>query len=148
MGMDLILGMSWLAKHDAVIQCSRRAVQLVAPSGEKVEYQATKTSGQCQANQAEGAVLEDIRVVSEYPDVFPDELPGMPPIREVEFVIDLKPGTAPIAKRPYRMGAKELKKLKEELAALLAKGYIRPSSSPWGAPVLFVDKKDGSQRCA
>ncbi|KAF8701975.1 hypothetical protein HU200_033309 [Digitaria exilis] len=77
------------------------------------------------ANHAEGTELKDIRVVNEYPDVFPDELP---------------------AKRPYRMGVKELKKLKEELRALIAKGYIRPSSSPWGAPVLFVDKKDGTQR--
>ena len=95
-------------------------------------------------NQAEGATLEDIRVVRDFPDVFPDELPGMPSAREVEFVIDLKPGTAPIAKRPYRMGVKELEKLKDELRALLSKGYIRLSSSPWGATVLFVDKKDGS----
>ncbi|MBS2634177.1 hypothetical protein KFY46_25975, partial [Salmonella enterica subsp. enterica serovar 1,4,[5],12:i:-] len=69
---------------------------------------------------AEGTELKDIRVVNEYPDVFPDELPGMPPEREVEFVIELMPGTAPIAKRPYRMGVKELKKLKEELRALIA----------------------------
>ncbi|TKC11711.1 hypothetical protein FA727_23790, partial [Robertmurraya kyonggiensis] len=119
---------------------------LVAPSGEKIEYQATKTTEPGQVNHAEGTELKDIRVVNEYPDVFPDELPGMPPEREVEFVIELMPGTAPIAKRPYRMGVKELKKLKEELRALLAKGYIRPSCSPWGAPVLFVDKKDGTQR--
>nr|CAB3504337.1 unnamed protein product [Digitaria exilis] len=121
-------------------------VQLVAPSGEKIEYQATKSTEPGQINHAEGTELKDIRVVNKYPDVFPDELPGMPPEREVEFVIELMPSTAPIAKRPYRMGVKELKKLKEELRALLAKGYIRPSSSPWGAPVLFVDKKDGTQR--
>ena len=73
-------------------------------------------------NHAKGTTLEDIRVVNEFPDVFPEELPGMPPEREVEFVIELKPGTAPIAKRPYRMGVKEGAKLKEEIEALLVKG--------------------------
>jgi hypothetical protein len=81
-----------------------------------------------------------------FPDVFPEELPGMPPDREVELVIDLLPGTAPISKRPYRMSVEELKELKKQLAELQEVGYIRPSSSPWGAPVLFVQKKDGSQR--
>ena len=85
-GMDLILGMSWLAKYDAVIQCSKRAVLLVAPSGEKIECQATKSSEHGQVNHAEGTELKDIRVVNEYPDVFPDELPGMPPEREVECI--------------------------------------------------------------
>jgi hypothetical protein len=85
-------------------------------------------------------------VVRDFPDVFPEELPGMPPDREVEFVIDLLPGTAPISKRPYRMSVEELKELKKKLTKLQEAGYIRPSSSPWGAPVLFVQKKDGSQR--
>jgi hypothetical protein len=76
--------------------------------------------------------LEDIPVICEYPDVFPEELPGMPPDREVEFVIELMPGTAPISKRPYRMPPNELKELKEQLKVLLDKGFIRPSSSPWG----------------
>jgi hypothetical protein len=90
--------------------------------------------------------LEDIPVVCEYPDVFPDDLPGMPPDRDVEFVIELQPGTAPISKRPYRMPPKELAGLKVQLQELLDKGYIRPSSSPWGSPSLFVKKKDGSLR--
>jgi hypothetical protein len=85
-------------------------------------------------------------VVRDFPDVFPEELPGMSPDREVEFVIDLLPGTAPISKRPYRMAVEELKELKKQLTKLQEAGYIRPSSSPWGAPVLFVQKKDGSQR--
>jgi hypothetical protein len=85
-------------------------------------------------------------VVRDFPDVFPKELPGMPPDTEVEFVIDLLPGTAPISKRPYRMAVEELKELKKQLTELQEAGYIRPSSSPWGAPVLFVQKKDGSQR--
>jgi hypothetical protein len=77
--------------------------------------------------------MEDLRVVCEYPDVFPDELPGMPPERDVEFIIDLLPGTAPIAKRPYRMSVGELEELKKQLKELLDKGYIRPSSSALGS---------------
>jgi hypothetical protein len=84
--------------------------------------------------------------VCEYPDVLPDELPGMPPDRDVEFVIELQPGTAPISKRPYRMSPKELAELKNQLQELLDKGYIRPNSSPWGCHALFVKNKDGSLR--
>jgi hypothetical protein len=90
--------------------------------------------------------LENIPVVCEYPDVFPDDLPGMPLDRDIEFIIELQPGTAPISKRPYRMPPKELAELKNQLQELLDKGYIRPSSSPWGSPALFVKKKDGSLR--
>jgi hypothetical protein len=90
-------------------------------------------------------VANNIRVVRDFPDVLLEELPEMPPDREVEFVIDLLPGTAPISKRPYMMSVEELKELKKQLMELQEAGYIRPSSSPWGAPVLFVQKKDGSQ---
>ncbi|KAL0539906.1 hypothetical protein IC582_024127 [Cucumis melo] len=85
-------------------------------------------------------------VVRDYPDVFPEELPGLPPHREVEFAIELEPGTVPISRAPYRMAPAELKELKVQLQELLDKGFIRPSVSPWGAPVLFVKKKDGSMR--
>jgi hypothetical protein len=88
----------------------------------------------------------DISTVSEYPDVFPEELPGMPLDRKIEFVIELVPDTAPIFKRPYRIASNQLAKLKEQLQELLDKGYICPSASPWGAPVIFVPKKDGTQR--
>jgi hypothetical protein len=91
-------------------------------------------------------VGDNIHVVRDFPDVFPEELPGMPPYSEVEFVIDPLPGTAPISKRPYEMSVEELQELKKQLTELQEAGYIRPSSSPWGAPVLFVQKKDGSQR--
>jgi hypothetical protein len=91
-------------------------------------------------------VGDNIRVVKDFSDVFPEELPRMPPDRKVEFVIDLLPGTAPISKRTYKMSVEELKELKQQLTELQEPGYIRPSSSPWGAPVLFVQKKDGSQR--
>ena len=90
--------------------------------------------------------LADIPVVCEYPDVFSDDLPGMPLDRNVEFAIELQPGTAPISRRPYRMTPNELAKLKKQLQELLDKGYIRPSTSPWGCPALFVKKKDQSLR--
>jgi hypothetical protein len=93
----------------------------------------------------DGANKED-PVVEEFLDVFPDELPGMPPDRDIEFIIELLLGTAPIAKRPYRMGVDELEELKKQIKELQDKGLIRPSSSPWGAPVIFVDKTDGTQR--
>ncbi|KAL0533872.1 hypothetical protein IC582_028143 [Cucumis melo] len=85
-------------------------------------------------------------VVRDYPDVFPEELPGLPPHREIEFAIELEPGTVPISRAPHRMAPAELKELKVQLQELLDKGFIRPSVSPWGAPVLFVKKKDGSMR--
>jgi hypothetical protein len=93
-------------------------------------------------NQLDATSTMDVRTISEFPDVFPEELPGMPPDREIELVS----GAAPIFKRPYRMAANQLAELKEQLQELLDKGYIRPSASPWGAPVIFVPKKDGTQR--
>jgi hypothetical protein len=90
--------------------------------------------------------LEEIRVVQEYLDVFPKELPGMPPDHDIEFLIELLPGTPPISKRPYRMPINELVELKKQIAELQAKGFIRPNSSPWGAPMLLVEKKDETQQ--
>ena len=90
--------------------------------------------------------IEDVPVVNEFPDVFPDELPGLPPDKEIESAIDLAPGTEPVSKAPYRMAPVEMKELATQLQDLLEKGVIRPSVSPWGAPVLFVKKKDGSMR--
>ena len=97
-------------------------------------------------NHIEGKNLADIPVVFEYSDVFPDDLPGMPPDRKVEFAIELQPGTAQISRRPYQMPPNELTELKKQLQELLDKGYIRPSTSPWGCPALFVKKKDQSLR--
>ena len=94
----------------------------------------------------EGTRLEDIPIVKEFPDVFPNDISGLPPDREVEFTIDLIPGTEPISIPPYRMSPAELRELKAQLEELLSKGFIRPSISPWGAPVLFVKKKDESLR--
>ena len=85
--------------------------------------------------------IEDIPIVCEYMDVFPDDLPGMPTDRDIEFVIKLQPGTATISKRSYRMSPNELAELKIHLQDLLDKGFIRPSASPWGCPALLLKKK-------
>ncbi|GJR36302.1 hypothetical protein Tco_1211986 [Tanacetum coccineum] len=90
--------------------------------------------------------LKDVPIVQDFPEVFPEDLPGLPPTRQVEFQIDLVPGAAPVARAPYRLAPSEMKELSEQLKELSDKGFIRPSSSPWGAPVLFVKKKDGSFR--
>ena len=93
-----------------------------------------------------GSQLEDIPVVREFSDVFLEDLPGIPPDREIDFQIELAPGTEPISKAPYRMAPLELKELKVQMEELVIKGFVRPSTSPWGALVLFLKKKDGSLR--
>jgi len=95
---------------------------------------------------AELPTLQSIPVISKFLDVFPDELPGIPPEREIDFAIDMIPGTQPISITLYRMAPGELNELKDQLKDLLDKGFIRLSASPWGVPVLFVRKKDGSLR--
>jgi hypothetical protein len=97
-------------------------------------------------NLLDGSQGSEVPVINEFPDVSPEELLVMPPDRGIEFVIELKPGTTPIYKTPYRMATPELAELKEHIKELLEKGFIRPSSSPWGAPMIFVPKKDGTQR--
>ncbi|WVZ63250.1 hypothetical protein U9M48_012895, partial [Paspalum notatum var. saurae] len=143
-GIDIILGMETLKKWGVKIDCANRTVQLTAPGGQGVEISASSPTG-C-LHQMEVKPTDGIRVVCDYPDVFPDELPGMPPDREIEFVIELLPGTAPIAKRPYRMAPIEQDEVKKNIDELLAKGYIRPSSSPWAFPVLLVEKKDTNEK--
>nr|ABA94359.1 retrotransposon protein, putative, Ty3-gypsy subclass [Oryza sativa Japonica Group] len=142
--LDVILGMDWLARHKGVIDCANRKVTLTSNDGRVVTVHALSSASlRSRLNQI---TLEEIPIVREYPDVFPDDLPGMPPKRDIEFRIDLAPGTTPIHKRPYRMAANELAEVKRQVDDLLQKGYIRPSSSPWGAPVIFVEKKDHTQR--
>jgi hypothetical protein len=130
------------------IHCAKGTIELTSSKGQRFEVEVAVTTPIRLATFLvdKKFVGDNIRVVRDFPDVFPEELPGMPPDREVEFVIDLLPGTAPISKRPYRMAVEELKELKKQLTELQEAGFIRPSSSPWGAPVLFVQKKDGSQR--
>ncbi|GJY29796.1 hypothetical protein Tco_0405563 [Tanacetum coccineum] len=93
-------------------------------------------------DKSEGKRLEDVPIVKD----FPEDLSGIPPARQVEFQIDLVPGVAPVARAPYRLAPSEIKELAEQLQELSDKGFIRPSSSPWGASVLFVKKRDGSFR--
>nr|GEZ84565.1 transposon Ty3-G Gag-Pol polyprotein [Tanacetum cinerariifolium] len=90
--------------------------------------------------------LDNIHVVREFLDIFPEELPGLPPVRQVEFQIDLIPGAAPVARKPYRLAPSEMEDLSNQLQELADRGFIHPSTSPWGAPVLFVKKKDRSFR--
>jgi hypothetical protein len=143
-GIDVILGMETLAKWGVRIDCAQRAVHLSALDGQEVTVSASEPSGfLC---QMEARPTDGIRVVSEFPDVFPDDLPGMPPDRDIEFSIDLLPSIAPIAKRPYRMALVDHEEVKKTNDELLAKGYIRRSFSPWAFPVLLVEKKDGTKR--
>jgi hypothetical protein len=144
--IDIILVMDWLRKYDGVIQCAKRTVRLTKEDGITVEFVvATQSNQTSMLNRMKATALEEIRGAQEYPDVFPEDLPGMPPDRDIEFLIELLPGIPPISKRPYRMPVNELVELKKQIAELQAKGFIRPSSSPWGAPVLFMEKKDGTQ---
>ncbi|KAK1618860.1 hypothetical protein QYE76_024377 [Lolium multiflorum] len=135
--------------NGALIDCVNKTVSLKSPDGSRMIYQGdkhTQIEVELQLNSMKEVKLEDIPVVNEFQDVFPKELPGMPPDREIEFTIGLIPGTAPIAKAPYKMGPKELKELKEQLDDLEQKGFIQESISPWGSPVIFVDKRDGGRR--
>ena len=120
----MILGMDWLQKCDGVIQCRTKSVHLTSPQGSRIEYVVTPSINSGTVNSTKGKTLEDIKVVNEYPDVFPDDLPGMPPDRDIEFSIELVPGTTPISKRPYRMDAKDLVELKKQIEELLNKGFI------------------------
>ncbi|GJY17789.1 putative reverse transcriptase domain-containing protein [Tanacetum coccineum] len=107
---------------------------------------STELSAKKEEDKSEGKQIKDVPIVRDFPEVFPEDLPGLPPARPVEFQIDLIPGAAPVARAPYRLAPSKMKELSEQLQELSDKGFIRPSSSPWGAPVLFVKKKDGSFR--
>ncbi|GJZ62395.1 putative reverse transcriptase domain-containing protein [Tanacetum coccineum] len=119
---DVVIGMDWLSKYRAKILCDEKIVHI----------------------PIDGETL--IIRVKEFPDVFPEDLPGIPLVRQVEFQIDLIPGVAPVARTPYRLTPSEMQELSNQLQELTDRGFIRPSTSHWGAPVLFVKKKDGSFR--
>ncbi|VVA41697.1 PREDICTED: reverse mRNAase, partial [Prunus dulcis] len=167
--LDIILGMDWLEKHHASVDCFRKEVTLRSPGQPKVIFRGERrvlptclisaiTAKKLLKKGCEGYLahiidtreiplnLEDIPVVCDFPDIFPDDLPGLPPEREIEFTIELLPSTNPIYQTPYRMAPAELRELKIQLQELVDLGFIRPSVSPWGAPVLFVRKKDGTMR--
>jgi hypothetical protein len=162
---DIILGMNWLGKNKARLDCFTKIVTFQGAKGETMVFKGERISNftniisgmvarkllkkGCTTylayviNSKKGKIgLSDIPFVREFLDVFP----GLPPEREVEVTIDILPEVSPIAQPPYRMAPKELDELKIQLQELLDKGFIRPSNSPWGAPVLFVKKKDGMLR--
>ncbi|KAA3460518.1 ATP-dependent zinc metalloprotease FtsH [Gossypium australe] len=166
---DLILGMDWLIKYQARLDCAAKRMVLKMAEGDEVvmignrrNYLSNVVSALkakkmvrkgCEAFivricalEAKESAVGKVRTVGEFADVFPEELPSLPPDREVEFGIDLLPGIAPVSIAPYRIAPKELVELKAQIQELLDRGFIRPSISPWGASVLFVKKKDGSMR--
>jgi hypothetical protein len=117
--------MDWLSKYDGVVQCAKKAVRLTKKDRTTVEFVAMVQSDQgSMLNHTKVVALEDIKVVQGYPDVFPEELSGMPADHDIEFLIELLPGAPPISKRPYRMHVNELVELKKQIAELQAKGFI------------------------
>ena len=146
--IDLILGMDWLSKHDANIDCANKEVKLTHPNQEVITFASRDNTIRLFSLNDKGEInaISQIPVVNEYEDIFPEELPGMPPHRQVEFVIELEPDTEPACRRPYKLSPKELKELKKQLDEQERMGLIRPSTSPWGCGVLFVKKKDGTER--
>ena len=157
---DVILGMDWLARHYASLDCREKMVIFRITNDDEFRFRGDKASmpqnlisaitarkmlirgyqgylAVVRNVEADKGAVDRVPVVCEFPDVFPEELPGLPPDREIEFYIDVVPGTDPISMPPYRMAPEELKELNEQLKELLDKGFIRPSSSPWGAPVLL-----------
>ncbi|GJU69840.1 hypothetical protein Tco_1256099 [Tanacetum coccineum] len=173
---DAIIGMDWLAKYQAIIVCAKKIVCIPwgnetlivrgdgSNRGNEIRLNiisCTKTQKylikRCQVflahvttkkeeDKSKEKRLEDVPIVRDFPKVFPEDLPGLPLTRQVEFQIDLVPGAAPVAHAPYRLTPFEMKELSEQLKELSDKGFIRPSYSPWGASVLFVKKKDRSFR--
>ena len=162
---EVILGMDWLTAHRVVIDCDRIRVTAYTPDDTCVVFQGNRHDpsphtmydsrwhGQLMGWLArltlEDEVRQDMglsRVVCEYEDVFPDVLPGLPPPRDVDFCIELHPGTSSISMTLHRMVPVELQELKVQIQEFLGKGFIRPSTSPWGAPALFAQKKDKTLR--
>jgi hypothetical protein len=137
-GIDVILGMNWIKAHRAVLDIAGRLVHLESPVYGKVILHLPAISRiKASLHHMVELKLEDIHVILEYLNVFPDELPRMPPERAIEFKIELQPGTTLVAKAPYKMSPLEMKELKVQLHGLLDKGYIHPSTSPWGCSALF-----------
>ncbi|GKA97962.1 retrotransposable element Tf2 [Tanacetum coccineum] len=167
--INVVIGMDWICKNEAIISCQNKLIRVKTPSGGETfiygerrkislaicTYARAKKhlAHGCQAYlahvvdiQKNTPKLDSIPIVQEFLDVFPEELPGGMPDRQVEFRIDLTPRSTPVSKTPYRLARSEMQELMKQLQEFLDKGFIRPSSSPWGALVLFVKKKDGSMR--
>src|SRR3954467_14200138 len=137
--IDVILGMDSLVQHKANIDFPSRSVRLTHDSGAEIWYTCGSRAGAAQLyalNAGVAPLLEEVKVVCEFPDVFPEELPGIPPVRAIEFVIELEPGTQPISRHPYKICPKELIELKKQLTELEIASFIHASTSPYGAQVL------------
>ena len=166
---DVILGMDLLSRHHATMDFFKKEVKFRRPREPYITFcgvrkilsssiMSVMMAGKMLRKSYPGYLayvvevreddvrLEDIPVVREFPDVFPDDLPGLLPDREIDFQIELAIGTESISRAPYRMAPAELKELKVQMEEMVNKGFVRPSTSPWGVPVLFVKKKDGSMR--
>jgi hypothetical protein len=167
---DLLIGMDWLATHKAKLDCYNKTLECVSKEGKRITLQGIRkpvSMRQISALQMrkyckkgcplyeiqvlktiEGAKpsLDDHTILRECRDVFPEEVSGLPPRRDIDFSIELALGAVSVSRKPYRMSKPELVELKLQLKEMMDKGYIRPSVSPWGAPVLFVKKKDGTLR--
>ncbi|GJW07694.1 putative reverse transcriptase domain-containing protein [Tanacetum coccineum] len=147
--VDRIIRMDWLSQNKAMIVCHEKVVEIPLEGSGILRVQGERTLGAAKAlmnAKVDEPKLSDISVVRDFIDVFPEDLEGLPPQRQVEFRIDLVPGATPVAKSPYRLASSEMQELFGQLQELQDKGFIRPSHSPWGAPVLFVKNKDGSFR--
>jgi hypothetical protein len=145
--VDIILGTNWMTKHQVVLNVASHIVEVNCPiCGSFTLFLPSQDSTQSCAFAMTELPLKKIPVVYDYADVFLDELPGIPPDRDIEFAIELQQGTTPISKRPYWMPPAVLAELKKQLQELLDKGFICPSTLPWGCPALFVKKKDESLR--
>ncbi|GKB14105.1 putative reverse transcriptase domain-containing protein [Tanacetum coccineum] len=171
---DVIIGIDWLRRCHAMIVCDEKLVRVpygnetltfhgnesndgresrltIISCSKAQDYMAkgcqiflAQISAKKEEDRSEGKQLKEVPIILDFPEVFPEDLSGLPPARPIEFQIDLIPGAAPVARAPYRLAPSEMKELSEQLQELSDKGFIRPSSSPWGAPVLFVKKKDVS----
>ncbi|XP_058769276.1 uncharacterized protein LOC131643141 [Vicia villosa] len=156
-GLDVILGMNWLEYNHVHINCYDKSVRFSTPEEEGVELLSARQLRLLMKEEVQvfalvaslsienQAIIVELQVVQEFPEVFPDEIPDVPPEREVKFSIDLVPSTKPVSMAPYRMSASELSELKKKLEELLEKNFFRPSVSSWGAPVMLVKKKDGKK---
>ncbi|GJV86556.1 putative reverse transcriptase domain-containing protein [Tanacetum coccineum] len=146
---NLIMGMDWLSQNKAVIVCHEKVVEIPLEGSGILRVQGERTLVAAKAlmnAKVNEPKLSDISVVRDFVDVFPEDLLRLPPQRQVEFRVNLVLGATPVAKSPYRLAPSEMQELSGQLQELQDKGFIRPSYSPWGAPVLFVKKKDGSFR--
>jgi hypothetical protein len=141
-GTDIIVGMDWLSKHKVLIDSTKKSAMLTAPDGKELELVAelvvtAKRAANCaKVNQMDTIEGSEVPVVNEFPDVFPEELPDMPPDRDIKFVIEMKPGTAPIYKTPFKRTTLELVELKEHIKELLEKGFF-VLAHPRGEPLSF-----------